>query len=294
MTVVMNSIFVHRLRSRPLALLALASLWIGMPGAEIRAESLNVDVGLTNGVPSNTFGGAASQSGPWNSLGLSGIATAIDAAGGVTDVSIAVSAGTNEGTVGLSPTNDIELLLFDNIFSSGGTNDWSILLQNVDPGVYEVFVYEAANTIVDSGQITVNGVSAGLLEGQPDFPANPITLTRGETFTSVFTTVEPAGTLEISGLGGSQTAGIAGFQVVFVPEPSSTLASALAIGAVMAITRIRSRRAILPIDEPSKNDRVQSRCRRPRPHDAFASSSPCFASNSKPAYPLLSTSARRW
>ncbi len=161
----------------------------------------------------------------------------------------------------------------------------------------EVFVYEAANTIVDSGQITVNGVSAGLLEGQPDFPANPITLTRGETFTSVVTTVEPTGTLEISGLGGAQTSGIAGFQVVFVPEPSSTLASALAIGAVAAITRTRSRRAILPAlpaDEASKNDRVHSRRRRPRPHDAFASSSPCFSSNSNPSYSLASTSARRW
>ena len=129
-------------------------------------------------------------------------------------------ASTDEGDVGLTPANDLEILLFDNLFSPSGFDEgnWSITLEGLDPAVYDVFLYRAANVGVQTGLMSVNGVVAGNLAAAPTFPVAAV---RGETFTSVFTVVGESGVLSIEGAGDGALSGLAGFQVVPAPEPTS-------------------------------------------------------------------------
>ena len=177
----------------------------------------------------------------WNPLGLSGIASALGASGVLTDVSISAIASTDEGDVGLTPANDLEILLFDNLFSPSGFDggNWSITLEGLDPAVYDVFLYRAANVGVQTGLMSVNGVVAGNLAAAPTFPVAAV---RGETFTSVFTVVGESGVLSIDGAGDGALSGLAGFQVVPAPEPTSAGgAVALALAALASRRRRRER-----------------------------------------------------
>ena len=120
----------------------------------------------------------------------------------------------------LAPTNDLEILLFDNLFSVSGFDggNWSITLEDVGPFVYEVVLYRAANVGVSTGLMAVNGVVAGNLAAAPSFPLAAV---RGGTFTSVFAVVDEGGVLSIEGDGDGARCGLAGFQVVPVPKPTS-------------------------------------------------------------------------
>jgi hypothetical protein len=188
----------------------------------------NVDLGTDYGVPSTSYGAASGASGSWNRAGL-GVTALADTNGAPSDVSVSVIALTAGGSA-TPPTNDDELLLNDNFFSTGGAG-WSADLSRLDPGDYEVFLYAPSNAVVPSGDMTVGGVAVASIPGDTGS-----TLIEGTSWVSVPVTVAD-GSLPISGVG--SVSGLAGLQVVRLPEPHPLLQLASGLAALLMLSHTR-------------------------------------------------------
>jgi hypothetical protein len=199
---------------RGLLLLSILAVLLG-PRA-LAAQAFNVDLGATEGTPSNFFGAAAQQQGTWNTLRLGTTNALFDVSGHVTAVSAKVTAQTDVGNA-FDCTGDIHALLADNIFSSVNTafqGKYSVELTGLENGDYTVFLYAPRNSNVPTGVLTVNGVVRDEITG--DF----CSLLDGTTQTTAAVAVTN-GKLSIAGAAKppASIAGLAGVQVV---PPSAT------------------------------------------------------------------------
>jgi len=194
-------------------------------GSIASAQQFNIDFGSHfTGLPS-TYGAAAGQTGSWNdviSLGLtSGL---VDLSGSPTDVDVTITSNNPAGNVNNQNSND-QILLTDFFFSTDG-NAWSVEFANLDAGLYDVYVYAPRNTIVSTGDFTVNGVSVSDLPGAE-------TMIEDISYTVVSgVIVSGAETLSLLSTSTVGNRGLSGIQLVsVVPEPSSlALFSAGALG----------------------------------------------------------------
>ena len=115
------------------------------------------------------------------------------------------------GNTGITPTNDDELLFNDNVFSTSGAS-WSADLAGLAAGEYEVYLYAPSHGAVPSGDMSVGGTAVPSIPGDTGS-----TLIEGTSWLRVPATVT-AGSLAITGAS-TGLAGLAGLQVVFLPEP---------------------------------------------------------------------------
>ena len=120
------------------------------------AQNFNVDFSAHFGGPAATFGAAANQVGTWNVVSSAGPSTLLDLNGNTSAASIAVTASTFDGFGG-GHSGDLQALLDDNFFASGGQN-WSLTISGLSNGLYNFYYYAPSNGSVDTGPFTVNGV----------------------------------------------------------------------------------------------------------------------------------------
>ena len=183
----------------------------GLAGVQIvpYLRGVNIDFGTGYGVPTQAFRGGSGQPGVWNEAGL-GSTALVDLAGLPSSVSVNVVAESDLGGVTGNPTWDNELLLEDNIFTSGGLG-WSVDLSGLDPGPYVLFLYAPTNSVTPTGSMLAGGAALGSIPGH----ASSVVL-EGTSWARVGVTVTD-GTLAISGVAAPYS-GLAGLQLVpFTP-----------------------------------------------------------------------------
>ena len=212
-------------------LVAALALFAFAPVAQ-GAAGFNIDFGTAYGVPAASYEASSGQAGSWNLAGL-GVTALVDVSGSPSDVSVNVVAVFDTGAIGGSPTNGDELLLNDNFYGLI-TASWSADLTGLATGDYLVFLYAPSNTAVPTGDMTVGGVPVASISGDAGS-----TLIEGTSWVSVQVAVT-GGPLAISGARAGSS-GLAGLQVVPLPEPSQVtlLASSLACVALLARRRGR-------------------------------------------------------
>ena len=104
----------------------LASLVILLSSLASQAQNFNIDVGSSQGTPSDTYGAASGQTGPWNIVGTGINPFLTDTSNSPTSVSIGVTADTDAGNGPSCPTADAIASIGDNIYTLHGT--WSVNL----------------------------------------------------------------------------------------------------------------------------------------------------------------------
>ena len=211
----------------------------GLQLVPLDQPALNLDFGTVYGTPATSYGAAAGQAGVWNlvDLGTTGLVNLLGASSGV---SVAVSASTGTGAY-VAPGNDDELLLNDNFFSSSG-GSWSVSFSGLGNGDYAIYLYAPSNPVVPTGDVHVG--AAPLV---PSIPGDiSSTLIEGTTWVRVVAPVT-GGSLAISSAG-MPISGLAGLQIVPLPEPRPVvqLASGAALLAGLACRRRRPAAAAQP------------------------------------------------
>ena len=192
-------------RSRTHLSFGLLLLFLFAHQSSATAELINIDFGddLT-GLPT-TYGAASGQVGSWNDiLFLGTTAGLLDTSGSTTDVSVTVASENPSGQAG-DAVNDDERLLFDNFFSSSSTG-WTVHIVGLDDGIYDLFVYAPANTIVSTGPFTVNGAAQPNLSGA-------FSLIQGTSWAAIIGVNVSGGVLTIANVDTSGFRGLAGIQI---------------------------------------------------------------------------------
>jgi hypothetical protein len=209
----------------------------GLAGLQIVplvTAALNVDFGRYHGPPANSYGAASGQTGTWNEVGA-GVSPLVDTSGALAGVSLALTTGSAAGNTGVTASDDAERLLFDHFFSSVGAT-WTVDVRGLESGSYRVYLYAPSHSAVSTGELTVNGTPVASLPG--DIGAN---LIEGVSYASVLAELTD-GTLALSGVV-DVYGGLAGLQVVPLPEPGRAALFATGIGVLGVLARRRGHRA---------------------------------------------------
>lgn len=177
-------------------------LWMALALAgSASAQALNIDFGRATAPPSATFGGAANSPGQWHRVGNLG-QTVLVAERRHPDISLTLAADNIDGNA-TAPDTDLGLLAGDCFFSAQASS-WSVSISGLKKGLYDVYVYAATNSLVPTGDFTVNGVFV------PSFgPATGSTMNLGIDYQVVHSVPVPEKgdtillqTVNISGFGG--------------------------------------------------------------------------------------------
>ena len=131
------------------------------------AVSINIDfLSIRNiGVPPDTYGAAANQSGRWNQINEDATSpTALqDLGGGSTFVQIELSGGLSDGSGTSALSADDRALLADNFLAAGSS--WTVAITGLTNGAYNVYVYAPTNGLVSTSAFSINGAVQVELSG---------------------------------------------------------------------------------------------------------------------------------
>ena len=192
----------------------------------VSAAGFNIDFGSAfTGLPS-TYSAASGQAGVWNDVFANG--NLQDTTGAATSVAVTPIVGNPNGQIGAATTND-ELLLGDFFFFSSG---WNVDFAGLTDGLYDVYYYAPSSTGVSTGAFTANGTSITEIPG--DSVSNLIQGTSYDVLSGVSVS---GGTLSLASTGGvlELNFGLAGLQLVPVPEPASLALFAVGLMAWIGI-----------------------------------------------------------
>jgi hypothetical protein len=147
-------------------LLLAGVLWLSVTGVPALAQSFNIDLGSPAspfGPPPSTYGGAASQSGFWNAMspltptilakldGTMGFAKIIPSG-----VGISASSFQNPATGG-----DDEALMDDGVRIVGDVGVYTVQINGLMNGAYQVYTYAMAPDIPDGSVVTIQNATIG-------------------------------------------------------------------------------------------------------------------------------------
>jgi hypothetical protein len=140
------------------ALLTFSFLFLIAHFNPVSASLLNIDFGNATGSPPSSFEAASEQSGSWNTIISLGTTTGlIDLDGNSTSVSITVSAGAINGSASIGSDN-MNKLMGDNFYKAAN-NAWTVTLNNLNNGIYDVYLYDPYASNVSTGAGSVNGIT---------------------------------------------------------------------------------------------------------------------------------------
>ena len=178
------------------------------------ADGVYVDFGnVLPGLPSS-YGGAAQVPGTWNAIATTGTtAGLVGTSGSATSVFLTLQAESASGTTGIDNGYPDGRLLGDNFYSSDGMN-WSITVGGLPDGRYDVYYFQPAYELVSTGEFTVGDRRAEPLT------SHGLTLVSGVTWDAVRDVQVVGGELSIVSASIAGYRGLAGLQIVAVPEPS--------------------------------------------------------------------------
>ncbi len=216
--------------------------------ASASAQSINIDIdgaaGSGAGAPASSWGAAAGQSGPWNSVIFlptnPGPFSLFDTSGVATAVTIRQTSAT--GTLNFTQnatTGNVKLLMDDAVFAA---TPYTLTISGLAPGPYTIFTY--ANAPSGSGGFERNGlVIAGSTSPNPQSVGGPIIasapLTTGLTHAQHIVTVAAGQNLVINANpfnGGN--AYINGIQIVRAITPLAEITSPSESSCVCGTTAI--------------------------------------------------------
>jgi hypothetical protein len=191
------------------------------------AAEFNIDFGDDFTGLSSAYGAASGQTGTWNDVFANGALT--DTSGTLTTVTVTLVAGSTSGQFGSGVSND-ERLLGDFFFSSGA--GWNLDFANLTDGLYDVYYYAPSSTAVSTGAFTINGTPVAELPGD-----GSSALIQGTSYDVLSSVSVVGGTLSLASGGGvlETNFGLAGLQLVSVPEPATL--SLLALGMAAALLK---------------------------------------------------------
>ncbi len=218
----------------------------GLAGLQIvptrAAPSHNVDFGTQWGVPQSSFA-AVGTAGDWQRLGTGQHVGLRDAAGSLSATTVTLTAFVDTGWTG-SGSSDAQLLLEDNFFASGG-GTWSVEIDGLPPGEYELILYAPSHPAVTTGPMTVNGDAVAELAGDTGSA-----FVQGASWIALSVDATE-GRIVIEG-GAPSASGLAGLQIgpapappvpALGPVPLGVLALGLAALGLVGIGPRASRRA---------------------------------------------------
>jgi hypothetical protein len=226
----MCSLWLRRLVLAALLVVLLAT------GRTALALAINIDFGSANPAPSSAFGAASGEVGVWNNIDEMGPSfPLVDTAGDPSGASISVLMG---GMIGFGEGGgslDANLLMTDNFFIGAG-NSWSFTISGLPDGLYDVYLYEPSNTVVGTGNGTVNGDAFANING--GFSGG--VFSEGSNYHRLEAVLVTGGLLNGTGTDPSGFSGLAGLQLVSaVPEPASLTLLAAGIGLLATLRRRR-------------------------------------------------------
>jgi hypothetical protein len=199
-------------------------------GRPARGEIIAFNIGF-GGVqsPDASFGAAAGQPGFWNLTGP-GSTTIKDLSGNVTTIGISSSGlGVADNAGG---TSDFDKLMDTAIFRhSTSTSAWSWSIGGLPAGEYRVFVYDNSAATIEPDDFTVEGVFVS------SFNVAAGSFVEGNNYKVVNVAVTD-GSLDIVQASDAppefqEGFGIAGLQIVSVPEPTALALFAAALPLVL-------------------------------------------------------------
>jgi hypothetical protein len=147
-------------------------------------------------------------------------------------VTIAVSSDYVNGAQ-TGGSGDFALLRDDNFFSLGG-EAWRVTLTGLTDGTYTIYLYDPKNTLVGTGSGSVNGVPFSNVND----PSIDVSFIQGTNCLRIDGVTVAAGMLSATG-SGLPYSGLAGMQLVPVPEPTPGLL--LGTGGMLLLAKCRRR-----------------------------------------------------
>jgi hypothetical protein len=136
------------------------------------------------------------------------------------------------GGSGGTGTGDTQALLGDNMLDCVDPDVWSVQIAGLLDGDYLLHVYAPSNPLVDTGNMTANGVAIASMPG-----SNTSTLIEGTSWDSAAVTVT-GGTLAIAATspGAVNCIGLSGFQLAGpIPPVVPALGSRTGAAALLAL-----------------------------------------------------------
>jgi hypothetical protein len=131
----------------------------------VHATSINIDFGDIDTTTPDTYG-AIGSIGTWNFITSLGVTSnLVDIFGISTSVGLDLNAGVINGSYcgETSAANANKPLLCDNYYSNNST--WSLDITGLENGEYNLILYAPSNSLVSTGNMTVNGVAVPELIG---------------------------------------------------------------------------------------------------------------------------------
>lgn len=207
---------------RLLVFCAVAVVTAFAPSDRANAVSINIDfLNIKNiGVPPDSYGAAANQSGRWNQINEDATSpTALQGlGGGSTFVQIELSAGLSDGSGNSALSADDRALLADNFLAVG--SPWTVDITGLTNGAYNVYVYAPTNGLVSTSAFSINGAVQVELSGSE----TNTTITEGTDYL-VASTILTDGRIRIeSGSASGSFTGLSGLQIVaaaVIPIPAA-------------------------------------------------------------------------
>jgi len=204
---------------------------------EALAESINIDFG--DGFAStlgDSFGAAADQLGRWNtidSIGTTSPLLGLD--GSATDVSLDLVGPADVGETSAWLTGDLALLMSDSFLTDlnlPAPTPWTVTLTGIDDGVYDIYVYAPSSSLIRTGPYTINGFALSDVNGSPI-----ASFVEGTNYGLLSGLSVTGGSIILESTATSGSVGLAGIQLVQVPEPATTLLLVMGL-ALLAARRL--------------------------------------------------------
>ena len=207
-----------------------------LAAASAHAVVFNIDFGTDFGNPLEGYA-AAGGAGRWNWIQNGDPKELYD--GGynyqTTPVMLTVSADEYQGS---STSSDP---LFSDFFYSYGGSDpsWSVAITGLSDGAYDVYYYAPNHPYLVTGDFTINGLGVSSINGGSVAAGS---LIKGSSWDVAQSVVVSGGTLTLQAkpMAGADFIGLAGLQIISIPEPATY--AALMGGAVLLGAMVWRRR----------------------------------------------------
>jgi hypothetical protein len=173
--------------------------------------SFYIDFGYFNYDIPATYSAAAPSPGVWNDIKVAGVnASLVDTTGSATSAFVNYNADPSGGA--FSPTNNDQALLNDNFTLPDGLS-WRLIIGGLAAGTYDLYYYAPTNASVTTGTFSVEGTDVSSI------PGNTLgELVQGQSWDVLSDIVVADGALDIYATSASAYRGIAGVQLVLVPD----------------------------------------------------------------------------